>query len=316
MIEATRIKELREELNISALELANRVGISAQMLRMYEKGKPIDSMSVDSLIKIADFFNVSLDYLTYRSDEKPDIKDIVTKSYEQYLHAKRIGYQIFTYDYKPEFPYNLLEAVTQADWLEPLTDDQTDGLEYVFNILLSERERKCVELYFDKDLTYEKVAKQLNVTRERIRQIIARALRKIRNPSWFKYIKYGLKGAKVLVEIRKEELRKSHLKELIRQNEKMEKSLDRFPRLEELVDVRNERVLSTPIEELELSVRSYNCLKRWKNYSDGKDIKDLYDLTFVTEEELMKCRNLGRRSVEEIKNKMAEYGLHLMEVEK
>lgn len=314
MIKATRIKELREELNISALELANRVGISAQMLRMYEKGKPIDSMSVDFLIKIADFFNVSLDYLTYRSDEKPDIKEIVTKSYEQYLRAKKIGYQNFTYDYKPEFPYNLLEAVTQADWLEPLTDDQTYGLEYVLNIFLSERERVCVELYFDKELTYEKVAEQFNVGKERIRQIVAKALRKMRNPSRFKYIKYGLEGAKVLVETRKEELRKSHLKELIRQNEKMEKKLDRFPRLEELVDVKNVRVLSTPIEELELSARSYNCLKRWKNYSDGKDIKDLYDLTFVTEEELMKCRNLGRRSLEEIKTKMAEFGLHLKEV--
>lgn len=315
MIKATRIQELREELGVAAMDLANRVGISAQMLRMYERGKPIDSMNISTLIKIADFFNVSLDYLTYRSDEKPDIKDMVVKSYENYLHNKKIGYQNFKYDYKPEFPYNLLEAVTQADWLEPLTDDQKDGLNFVLLKLLRKREYDCVKLYFEEDLTYEKVGKHFNVGRERIRQIVAHTLRKIRNPERFKFIKYGLKGAGVLVETRKEELRKSHLKELIRQNEKMEKSLDRFPRLEELVDVKNEKVLSTPIEALELSVRSYNCLKRWKHYPDGKDINDLYDLTFVTEEELMKCRNLGRRSLEEIKNKMAEYGLHLMEVE-
>lgn len=315
MIKATRIEELRKELNISALDLANRAGVSEQMLRTYERGKPIDSMSIDFLIKIADFFNVSLDYLTYRSDEKPDIKDVVVKSYENYLHKRKIGYQNFTYKYKPEFPYNLLEAVTQADWLEPLTDDQKLGLNFVLSNMLTDRERICIHSYFVEDLTYEKVAEYFNVGKERIRQIIARTLRKIRNPERFKYIKYGLNGAEVLVETRKEELRKSHLKELIRQNEKMEKSLDRFPRLEELVDVKNERILSTPIEELELSVRSYNCLKRWKHYDGGHDIKDLYDLTFVTEEELMKCRNLGRRSLEEIKNKMAEYGLHLMEVE-
>lgn len=315
MIKATRIKELREELNISAFDLANRVGVSAQMLRTYEKGKPIDSMSIDWLIKIADFFNVSLDYLTFRSDEKPDIKAIVTESYEQYLRTRKIGYNSFTYEYKPEFPYNLLEAVTQADWLDPLTDDQKLGLNFVLSNMLTDRERTCVELYFGQDLTYEKVSGHFNVGRERIRQILAKVLRKIRNPERFKFIKYGFEGAKTLIETRKEELRKSHLKELIRQNEKMEKKLDRFPRLEELVDVKNVRVLSTPINELELSVRSYNCLKRWKHYPDGKDIKDLYDLTFVTEEELMKCRNLGRRSLEEIKNKMAEFGLHLKEVE-
>jgi len=59
-----------------------------------------------------------------------------------------------------------------------------------------------------------------------------------------------------------------------------------------------------PIEELELTVRSYNCLKR-----EGVDT--IGQLATMTEEELMNIRNLGMKSVEEIRSKLAEYGYQL-----
>ena len=58
------------------------------------------------------------------------------------------------------------------------------------------------------------------------------------------------------------------------------------------------------IEELELSVRSYNCLKR-------ANINTVEELTEKTEEDMMKFRNLGKKSLEEVKNKLAELGLGL-----
>ena len=65
---------------------------------------------------------------------------------------------------------------------------------------------------------------------------------------------------------------------------------------------KKEKVLETTIEELDLSVRSYNCLKR-------AGIINVEDLTNKTEEEMMKVRNLGRKSLEEVTNKLHSLGL-------
>ncbi|KHF28886.1 DNA-directed RNA polymerase subunit alpha [Anoxybacillus sp. BCO1] len=65
-----------------------------------------------------------------------------------------------------------------------------------------------------------------------------------------------------------------------------------------------EKVLEMTIEELDLSVRSYNCLKR-------AGINTVQELAQKTEEDMMKVRNLGRKSLEEVKAKLEELGLSL-----
>ena len=65
-----------------------------------------------------------------------------------------------------------------------------------------------------------------------------------------------------------------------------------------------EKVLEMSVEELDLSVRSYNCLKR-------AGINTVEELINRTEEEMMKVRNLGKKSLEEVLNKLAELGLSL-----
>ena len=74
--------------------------------------------------------------------------------------------------------------------------------------------------------------------------------------------------------------------------------------MKETEKVSDDRVLDRTIEELDLSVRSYNCLKR-----DG--INTVFDLTEKTEPEMMKVRNLGRKSLEEVKVKLSDLGLGL-----
>ena len=69
-----------------------------------------------------------------------------------------------------------------------------------------------------------------------------------------------------------------------------------------------EKMMEMSIEELDLSVRSYNCLKR-------AGINSVEDLANKTEEDMMKVRNLGRKSLEEVLNKMAELGLALTQSE-
>ncbi|HHY75794.1 MAG TPA: DNA-directed RNA polymerase subunit alpha [Firmicutes bacterium] len=74
----------------------------------------------------------------------------------------------------------------------------------------------------------------------------------------------------------------------------------------EVVDPREkseaEKILEMPIEELELSMRSFNCLKR-------AGINTVGELIQKTEEEISKVRNMGKKSLEEVKSKLAELGL-------
>ena len=69
-----------------------------------------------------------------------------------------------------------------------------------------------------------------------------------------------------------------------------------------------EKVLVMSIDELELSVRSYNCLKR-------AGINTVEELTNRTSEDMMKVRNLGRKSLEEVLAKLKELGLELSQGE-
>jgi DNA-directed RNA polymerase subunit alpha len=69
-----------------------------------------------------------------------------------------------------------------------------------------------------------------------------------------------------------------------------------------------DKVMEMAIEELDLSVRSYNCLKR-------AGINSVGELTERTEAEMMKVRNLGKKSLEEVKQKLASLGLALREPE-
>jgi DNA-directed RNA polymerase subunit alpha len=73
-------------------------------------------------------------------------------------------------------------------------------------------------------------------------------------------------------------------------------------------DNEKEKVLEMSIDELELSVRSYNCLKR-------AGINTVEELTNKTSEDMMKVRNLGRKSLEEVLSKLKELGLSLKEDE-
>lgn len=74
-------------------------------------------------------------------------------------------------------------------------------------------------------------------------------------------------------------------------------------------EAQRDKVLELTIEELDLSVRSFNCLKR-------ANINTVEDLISKTEDEMMKVRNLGRKSLEEVINKLAMMGLYLASEEK
>ena len=91
-----------------------------------------------------------------------------------------------------------------------------------------------------------------------------------------------------------------HLKVMVELSEKVKEE----DYMVEREDEQNSQILEMQIEDLDLSVRSYNCLKR-------AGINTVEELTQKTEEDMMKVRNLGKKSLKEVKQKLDELGLSL-----
>lgn len=190
--------------------------------------------------------------------------------------------------YRDIFGYN------DMDWINEnftLPSDAEETLNHVI-LQLKDREQKVIKLYYFEEMTLEETGKELNITRDRARQIIAKALRKLRNPTRSNILCEGLEkhedmiAAKVQIE---KETTEKYLREYREQLESEQKK-QQTPVI----------LLDEKIEELNLSIRSYNCLRRFGIYT----IKEIF---IKTNEELRCIRNLGRKSVDEIKEKVTKY---------
>ena len=177
------------------------------------------------------------------------------------------------------YPDNLLYDIFGGEWEYPRPADFDGSLEYVL-YSLTERERRILDFRYKDGLTYEEIGKRECVTRERIRQINAKSFRKLRHPVRLNYLKYGVSE----VVARKIESAR-------------EAALASLPKL----DIKPEDI---PLEELELSVRSYNCLKR----AGMNTLREVSEMTF---DELCHVRNLGKKSVDEICAVLTGYGIRL-----
>ena len=203
-----------------------------------------------------------------------------------------------------EYPLNLIYAVfeDEAEKIAERADTVPDfdaSIEYVL-CTLSERERKILKNRFVDLLTLEQTGKLFGVTRDRIRQIEAKAIRKLRHPSRAKYFRYGVSA--IIENIRTDYYNKfseleGKLIELCKLNVK---TADEIIQDHEL----RRKYAPTNIEQMDLSVRSYNCLKR-------AGIDTLQHLAQLSYNDLIRIRNLGRRSVDEIIGKLSEYGYEI-----
>lgn len=201
------------------------------------------------------------------------------------------------------YPYNLVEDVLQEECQDILDQDRIDGIETAVNTL-SERERCVFELRYRRELTLREAGVLLNVGSERVRQIQAKALRKLRTPSRIRLIKYGRTFVETENEVKKLQAEVNALKVQLL-NEKFR--LINNGLTEE--EVKQADMLAASIYELNLSVRSTNCLHR----SNIKTLGDLIDFcekyraydpygTFG----LCRIRNMGQKSCAEIIQKLKE----------
>lgn len=184
-----------------------------------------------------------------------------------------------------EYPYNLAWEIFGGDSLFRVLLPEL--LKEIVDSELSEREAKCIHLRFENRMIYDEIAKEFNVTRERIRQILAKAIRKLRHPHRSrKYLAVSLYEYKKLQQ--ENETLKAYLAEI-------EKGLNLPSNENPCVYI---PFLATPIENLDLSVRSYNCLKRRGGLNTYGDFQN-YKIS-----DLMRIRNLGTRSMQEILEKL------------
>ena len=176
------------------------------------------------------------------------------------------------------YPDNLLYDIFGGEWEFPRPGEFDGSLEYVLHTL-TERERRILGFRYKDGLTFEEIGKREFVTRERIRQIHAKSLRKLRHPGRLNYLKYGVSG---VIAWKTESAREAALASL--------------PKPDKPEDI--------PLEELGLSVRSYNCLKRAGKHT----LREVSEMTF---DELCHVRNIGKKSVDEICAVLTKYGIRL-----
>lgn len=180
---------------------------------------------------------------------------------------------------KKEYPLNLLEKIFDGEIDFELATDFDGTLEYVLHTL-TDREYKIIKMRFVEGLTYEKCGISYGVTRERIRQVEAKALRKLIHPDRSAMIKYGIQR---YID-----------NKLARITENYEVGLSE----NKPSDLEN-----ISIESIDLSLRVCNCLKR-------ACIRTIGDLINTEPKKLARVRNLGKRSYDEIIDKLEKYGLN------
>lgn len=297
-----RLSALMDRVELSQPQVARATGISAPAIHAYMQGRTVPSQ--ESMMALADFFAVPLDYLYGRCDEEQaraiqndyaaNYMALRRAPYEAYIGAGRRVLRTGTYvEYEAPWPYNLVDAIIgePCDWV--LTDDHLAALDFVMKVL-NDLERAAILLYYQRGMKLEEVGREFNLTRERVRQIIRRGVRRMQTPTCIRALRVGLKTAEGT------EAAEARLCELEAQIARLEKQLgERKAAVDELSAICAEipealTGLSTPVVDLGLSVRSTNCLWRAGYDTLGKVIDAAED------GKLKDVRNMGKKSQAEV----------------
>ncbi len=193
-----------------------------------------------------------------------------------------------------EYPYNLIADLE----LEPCEcfEHFNERLEFLLTkLVITDREEKIIRLYYIDGKTFEEIGREFGTTRERIRQIQEKAIKKLK---LFK--KYFYDGKWCLME----ELAKEEYQKYL----ETQKSFRTYESAKQYI-LQYESGTFLPIKEqkienLNLTMRSYNCLKR----AGIRTIGDLLNFSYY---DLIKIRNLGRKSMKEILDEIHDLGLVL-----
>ena len=195
-----------------------------------------------------------------------------------------------------EYPENLLREIFPTDL--PTPPDLDGTLKYLL-ASLSEREQGIVELRYREKQTLEAIGDVYGVNRERIRQILARTLRRLRHPLRKQMLAQGM------IAYHDAKAKKSFEDGIQEGYARCQNEMEAQKTAENAV-VTNTSALLMTLEDMQLSVRSYNALYR-------AGYRKMGDIVSAGPEQVKRSRNLGTKSFEEIVSKMEEHGVHFRE---
>lgn len=222
-------------------------------------------------------------------------------------------------------------AIRNGHGQPPLTEEDHKKIEEAI-VTLREKEELVLRRYYGinrKPETLAAIAKSWKRSPERIRQIRNKALRLLRHPArgsdiakmpiaweelfWFQKEVGELKDTRLKLEEARDKLEK-YKKIADEVWERYKEAVEQVGNvLEPLIPITSEKlekydvptsVFKKSIDELNLSVRSYNCLR-------GAGIKTIGQLCSRNEDQLLKTKNFGRKSLSEIKAELVNLGLYL-----
>lgn len=304
MLDVKTIKKLVSETGISETKTAENLGITRACWRNYLEGRTIPK--IDVVIKMANYFAVPMDVLCGLCTEA-EYNAIMQNYSANFMKLRRAPYEAYLLGrtkcdkipdgYESPWPYNLYEVVCGEPIECILTDDQLCGLDKAIAYLTDKQQTVIFGRYRDGH-TLDEMAAELDITRERVRQIEAKAIRILRHPAHQKIMFYGL----VKVE--------SALEQQRRVDAAVFKLTEITNVLTKGVSVQTDDICVLPIEDLDLSVRAYNCLKR-AGYKTVGSLIDAFEDDMKNENcsayFLLKIRNLGPKGICEIILKMNEW---------
>lgn len=197
---------------------------------------------------------------------------------------------------KKEYPENLLAQVFVNGLPTDLPDDITLVLEYIIQKTLTEREGRVLDMRYKRYMTMAAIGEEYGLRTERIRQIEAKAVRKLRHPSRSRYILMGMEGyINYLRDTAVDERLKEYKKEIISLEKKIAELTDT-----EYEEEKNE-LENAPLAELDLSVRTFNILYR-AGYSTVKELLD------ADVEKIVSLPNLGLKNFSDLIDVLSEKG--------
>lgn len=201
-----------------------------------------------------------------------------------------------------DFPINIIE-IFNLDLTSCVNEIET-RLEWLFeNTIFNKREVTVFYNRFKYFYTLEEVAKTLGITRERVRQIECKCLAKLKR--FARYLELGEYASKL--ELAKKEYDK-YISDLKGQwtFESAKEFMEQYKKTNIVSKTLHYVKEINTIQDLDLSVRAYNCLRR-------AGVETVLQLLQISEEDLMQVRNMGKKSLKEIKNALAKYDLELPE---
>ena len=274
--------KLRQQIGLSQPELAKDIGMSVHSYRAIEENYPDLNPGVQSLIKIADYYGVSLDYVCGRTEELSSIPDITSKWHKNYLaridlsgQNKRID-PIDITKLRFHYPYNLLKDIFKSQSICHTSIVSEMFYKQLENKIeqLPERTRFFLRERYLMNKTFQTISHEHNLTKARVQQIIDDALTTLNKDLSPRVFDPEEKIEELLAQV------DIHQKTLQEVQEKIFYS-----------DLSNDynkyQLYSQPLKDLPLSVRTINALSR----TNCTTVIDM--LAIFATPEFTRIRNIG-----------------------